>query len=611
MNIAALKREMDLLTIAQVTIVVSMLTFFLLTPVIFMIIRAFNYNGNPSLYYFQSLIQDPDFIKFPPELTWYEYRSTAFGDILIIGRIGPDFGLILNTIFISAMVSLFSLILGVISAFIMARYNFPGKNIFRVMLLIPILATPFVNAYIIGKVLGTGGLLNYILHDFLKVIPFRILITGIPAVILIQTLSFFPIVYLNSLSSFINIDPSLEEQAENLGASGFKLFRTVTFPLALPGISAGAALVFIFSMEDLGAPIGLSGAFGEGLHQKIMSFYVYDEFRRGIGTIEQVHPSIYAIAVLMLTIAIIIFLMIKKYVSMRSYAMLSKGGRWSPRVRRLGLKGSIAATIFLLMVSISASFPQIGVVILALTNWAISGTLPTRFTLEFLSQLAMKRDVIQSITNSLFYSSIATFFMVLVGTSAAYVISRRKIPGRDALDVLVTMPVAIPGIIVAVGYLLFFATTFSLTPLDPFINPGLLLIFSYSVRRLPFSARSIFAGFQQVHVSLEEAALNLGASRVRTFFTIAIPLIITNVLSGSLLSLVYSMNEVSTSITLSNLNPSQGPITYYMSRVIYASGAVGTVSVAAALGILLMIAQVISISISNYIFKQKVAFLGV
>jgi len=173
------------------------------------------------------------------------------------------------------------------------------------------------------------------------------------------------------------------------------------------------------------------------------------------------------------------------------------------------------------------------------------------------------------------------------------------------------MPVAIPGIIVAVGYLLFFATTFSLTPLDPFINPGLLLIFSYSVRRLPFSARSIFAGFQQVHVSLEEAALNLGASRVRTFFTIAIPLIITNVLSGSLLSLVYSMNEVSTSITLSNLNPSQGPITYYMSRVIYASGAVGTVSVAAALGILLMIAQVISISISNYIFKQKVAFLGV
>ena len=111
MNIAALKRELDPLTIVQVTIVVSMLAFFLLTPVIFMIIRAFNYNGNPSLYYFQSLIQDPDFIKFPPELTWYEYRSTAFGDILIIGRIGPDFGLILNTIFISAMVSLFSCLL--------------------------------------------------------------------------------------------------------------------------------------------------------------------------------------------------------------------------------------------------------------------------------------------------------------------------------------------------------------------------------------------------------------------------------------------------------------------------------------------------------------------
>jgi len=252
-----------------------------------------------------------------------------------------------------------------------------------------------------------------------------------------------------------------------------------------------------------------------------------------------------------------------------------------------------------------------GVVILAFTDWAISGVLPTHFTAEYISALVTNKEVARAIVNSLIYSSVATIIMLLVGTSAAYIVARRKIPGRDLIDTLSTLPIAIPGIIVAVGYLLFFATYFSQTPFDPFFNPGLLLIFSYSVRRLPFSARTVFAGLQQVHESLEEAAMNLGASRAKVFFTIALPLIISNVISGSILSFVYSMNEVSTSITLSNLNPLQGPITFYMSQVIYASAAVGTVSVAAALGVLLIVAQITAISISNYILKQRVAFLGV
>ncbi|RLE92547.1 MAG: iron ABC transporter permease [Thermoprotei archaeon] len=606
-----LKRELDSLTIVQLSIVVLILGVFLVLPVSFMILRAFFYKGSLSLHYFQSLLSSGTFIKIPPELRWIELAKTPYGKILIIGRRGPNFGILLNSLFVSTMVMIFAGIIGTTAAFIMARYDFPGKNVFKVLLLIPMLATPFVNAFVLGKVLSVDGLFNYLMCDVLHVLPFRIWITGLPALILIQTLSLYPIVYLNAFSSFINIDPTLEEQAENLGARGLKLFLTITLPLALPGISAGAALVFIFSMEDLGAPIGLSGAFGGGLHEKILSFQIYDEFRRGIGSIEQVHASTYAMAVIMLLVAIVVFLAIKKYVSLRSYAMLSKGGRWKPRVRRLGIMGLIPVYIFLTTLAISASFPQIGVVILAFTNWAISGVLPTKFTTEYISALVTNREVARAITNSLIYSSIATAIMLLVGTSAAYIVARKKIPGRDLIDTLSTLPIAIPGIIVAVGYLLFFATYFSQTPFDPFFNPGLLLIFSYSVRRLPFSARTVFAGLQQVHESLEEAAMNLGASRAKVFFTIALPLIVSNVISGGILSFVYSMNEVSTSITLSNLNPSQGPITFYMSQVIYASAAVGTVSVAAALGVLLIIAQITAISISNYILKQRVAFLGV
>ena len=606
-----LKRELDRLTVIQLAIVTAILGTFLILPVSFMILRAFFYKGSPSLYYFQSLLASGTFIKIPPELKWIELAETPYGKILIIGRRGPNFGIFLNSLFVSTMVMIFAGLIGTAAAFIMARYEFPGKNVFKVLLLVPMLATPFVNAFVLGKVLSVDGLFNYIMCDVLHVLPFRIWITGLPALILIQTLSLYPIVYLNAFSSFINIDPTLEEQAENLGAKGLKLFFTITLPLALPGISAGAALVFIFSMEDLGAPIGLSGAFGGGLHEKILSFQIYDEFRRGIGSIEQVHASTYAMAVIMLLVAIIVFLAIKKYVSLRSYAMLSKGGRWKPRVRRLGTKGLIPVYVFLAILTISASFPQMGVVILAFTDWAISGVLPTHFTAEYISALVTNKEVARAIVNSLIYSSVATIIMLLVGTSAAYIVARRKIPGRDLIDTLSTLPIAIPGIIVAVGYLLFFATYFSQTPFDPFFNPGLLLIFSYSVRRLPFSARTVFAGLQQVHESLEEAAMNLGASRAKVFFTIALPLIISNVISGSILSFVYSMNEVSTSITLSNLNPLQGPITFYMSQVIYASAAVGTVSVAAALGVLLIVAQITAISISNYILKQRVAFLGV
>jgi len=622
-SIKILKREFDKLTTIQLIVTFSISLLFLLIPIFSILYKAFMYGGSFSLAHFGELLHNPLMIRVPPSLRVvefierYKFVTLENGSRLLvplktlyIGGSGPDFGYILNSLFVSSIVTLSTSLIGLITAFIMARYDFPLKNAFRVLLIIPLLATPFVNAYVIGKVLGPGGLLNFVLRDLLRLTDYTIVIVGLPAVILVQTLSYFPIVYLNILASLINVDPSMEEQAENMGAHGLRLFRTITLPLIKPGLASGATLVFIFSLEDLGAPIGLSGAFGDGLHNRLMSFYVYDEFKRAL-TLEQVHASAYVISVIMLVIASIAFLAIKKYVSLRQYAMLSKGGRWSVRVRRLGAKGIALAYSFLIPVILIAAFPQMGVVTLALTNWATSGVFPTRFTVEWMSSLVTKADVVTSIKNSLIYSGLAILMIVAVGTSAAYIAARRNIPGRDLVDLLVTIPIAIPGIIVAVGYLAFFGSTFSNTLMDPFINPGLLLIFSYSVRRLPFTTRTVFAGLQQTHVSLEEAAMNLGASRSRMFFTITVPLLATNIIGGALLSFVYSMSEVSTSVILGSRNPSQGPITFLMSQVIYASAAVGTVSIAAALGVLLMTLQIIAITLSNYLLKQRVAFLGI
>lgn len=606
-----IRRELDKLTVTQVIISLSTLGFFLILPVFYILVGAFYYEEKLSAYYFIDLFTNKDFVRFPPEGELLILKTRSAGEtILYVGLRGPDFGIILNSLIVAITVMIFAGILGLIAAFIMARYDFPGKMFYRVTILIPLLATPFVNAYVIGKVLSEDGLFNYIFYETLHLLPFKIVISGLPAVILVQTLSYFPIVYLNVLASLINVDPSMEEQAENLGAKGFTLFRTITLPLILPGLAAGSVIVFIFSMEDLGAPIGLTGAFGVGLYDRLMSMYIFQQFRRAVGSIKLIDPRTYALAVIMLAFSILGFLTIKKYVSLRTYAMLSKGGRWNPRVRKLKVKGMLAAYLFLTLLVAIGSFPQIGVATLALTNWSSSGILPTELTLKYVSQIVANPKVFSAVRNSLTYASLAVLLIILVGASAAYIVSRMKIPGIGLIDVLATIPIAIPGVVVAVGYLLFFTTYLRRTIFDPFLNPGFLLIFSYAVRRLPFTARAIFAGLQQTHISLEEASLNLGATRIQTFFRIVLPLISANVIGGAILSFVYSMSEVSTSITLTGLKPDQGPITYYMSEVI-TLGAVGGDSIAAALGLLLMILQITAITLSNYILKQRVAFLGV
>jgi len=254
--------------------------------------------------------------------------------------------------------------------------------------------------------------------------------------------------------------------------------------------------------------------------------------------------------------------------------------------------------------------PQAGVVILALSDWAVSGRFPTTFTLEYIGELT-SASVSKSITNSLIYAGIAVFIAVIIGSGAAYVVSRCNFLLVDALDMLATMPVSIPGIVLAVGFFLFFSSNFRGSFLDPLIDPAPLIVLAYAIRRMPFAARSIYAGLQQVHVSLEEASMNLGASRMRTFVQIVLPLISVNILGGGILTFVYAMSEVSTSVTLGALREGRGPITFYISRVIYGSAAVGTVSIAAALCLLLITVQITAITISNYLLKQRVAIFGV
>jgi ABC-type Fe3+ transport system permease subunit len=267
--------------------------------------------------------------------------------------------------------------------------------------------------------------------------------------------------------------------------------------------------------------------------------------------------------------------------------------------------------VFLVGLILLAAMPQIGTVILASSDWATSGTLPSTFTLQYIRTLYMNMEVRGAVLNSLLYSSIAVVIMILVGSSIAYIVGKREIPGNGILDTLATIPVAIPGISLAIGYFLFFSDIFNGTLLDPLIDPAFLLICAYSIRRLPFTTRSVGAGLQQVDKSLEESSMNLGADRSTTFFRIILPLIVGHIINGAILGFVYSMSEVSASVTLGGLREDRVPITFFISQIVYGAAATGSVSIGAALCVLLMAVQIIAMAISNYILKQKSSFLGV
>jgi len=190
--------------------------------------------------------------------------------------------------------------------------------------------------------------------------------------------------------------------------------------------------------------------------------------------------------------------------------------------------------------------PQISVILLSLAEEWFLAVLPTVYTAKYYETALTHYLTTTSIINSLKYSIFSTALDVLLGITIGYLLARRKFLGKDVLDSTAMLPLAIPGIVIAFGYV----ATFTGTLLDPFYDPTLLLILSYSVRRLPYSVRAAYAGFQQTSVSLEEASLSVGASPLRTLFSITAPLIMANVIAGGIMSFSAAMMEVSDSMIL-------------------------------------------------------------
>jgi iron(III) transport system permease protein len=462
----------------------------------------------------------------------------------------PNYVTILaNSINLGLIVTLLTTLLSLPLAFLLVRYDFPGKGLLNGLILIPMVLPPFVGAIGMRQLLARFGSINLLLLE-LNIIdqPIDWLGSGFWGVVILEVLHLYPIMYLNLAAALANVDPSLEEAARNMGASGFKLFRTITFPLMLPGYFAGAIIVFIWAFTDLGTPL----VFG---YRDLIAVQIFN-----MVTDLHENPMGYAFVVAVMVLTLFFFYLSKRLLGGRRYEMLARGHVTSS-VQRASPALTVMIYGVVLGISVLALIPHLGVFLTSITSRWFMTVLPTEFTLRFYREVFNHDLTLLSIRNSLLLSSLSTIIDIILGVTIAYLLARKRVPGRDLLDALAMLPLALPGLVIAFGYV----AAFSATPLDARINPVPLLVIAYAVRRLPYMVRAAYAGFQQSNVALEEAAMNLGASPIKTFYQITFPLLFANLVAGAVLAFSFAMLEVSDSLILA-LKEEYYPIT----KAIYA-----------------------------------------
>ena len=488
----------------------------------------------------------------------------------------------------------------------MTRYAFPGKKIFNLLTILPLMVPPFVGALALTSMLGRNGTITNFFQSFFQALGLNISLQGglilpnILGIVFIQTFHLWPLIYLNTSASLSKIDPTLEESARNLGASGLRLFTRITLPLALPGFAAGALLVFLWSISDMGTPIMLN----------FTEYSVFQAFKEL--TIQEGYKEIASVISIVLTaISAFALFLVNRYVGLKEYATVRAGAAPRAIQRRIGKRSSAVVLLFLSLLVVVSIIPHIGTAMMAFTIRPSYGEwLPKGVTLEYMTIALGEQRSSFAVANSLIYSLLASFSDVFLGAAIAYLLVRKKFPGKSILDIISMMPFAVPGIVIGLGYIYLFSRpvigNFRLTSI------WYILVVAYAMRRLPYSVRSSHAVLQQVHESLEEAATNLGASRMKTLTSITIPLIMPGLIAGAILTFVTAFTEVSTSLLL---QPIIGPLGIYakpltLQILLQAKG--GAIETAACLGFIQIIVTSVGLYLTNKLLggKAGLAFGG-
>ena len=435
---------------------------------------------------------------------------------------------ILNTLWMGLGVASAGTLMGFLFAFVQVKLDVPFKRFFNLIGILPVISPPFAVAMSAIVLFGRSGLITK------QLLGIRYDIYGLDGLILVMAISFFPVAYMTLLGMMRALDPSLEEAAINLGAGRWRVFRTITLPMLIPGIASSFLLLFVEALADLANPLLIGGNY------TVLASRIYlaiiGEYNLNTGAV---------LSLILLVPSLTVFFFQHYWVSRRSYVSVTgkPAGHHRP-INSPWVKWPLFALCLLFsgLIVLLYGFILVG----AITKvWGINYAL----TMEHFHFVLFGYGSKAMIDTTLL-ATIATPVAGLMGMLIAFLVVRREFAGRNLVDFASVLGVAVPGTVVGIGFILAFNQPLWGGLIPKLTGTALIIILAYVVRSMPGSVRSGVAALQQVDTAMEEASASLGASSVTTFRKITLPLIRPAFLSGLIYSFARSMTSLSAIIFL-------------------------------------------------------------
>ena len=505
---AALDRKKlmaDPIMVTTIVVLIAFLTLFILYPLAILLVDSFVGDGTFGVSIFQRIFAMPTFTRA-----------------------------ITNTLKVGFLVGILSALIGLLFAYVEV-YVRMGKfvgGLFKVVSMLPVVSPPFVLSLSMIMLFGKAGIITRFLLGI-----YDNSVYGFWGIVIVQTLTFFPVCYMMLKGLLKNIDPSLEEAARDMGASRWKVFTSVTLPLVLPGLGNAFLVTFIESIADFANPMIIGGSYDT------LATTIYLQIT---GSYDK--PGAAAMAVVLLCITLAMFIVQKYYLERKTAATLTgKASRARMLIEDKSVKVpltilcALAASFVILMylcVPIGAFFPTWGFKFFPLTGkW---------FQLVF-----TRYHGFQAFRDSFVLSLISAPITALLSMIISYLVVKRKFKSKGFIEAVSMLAMAVPGTVLGVGYIRGFSSgVFGTGFLQGLYGTGLILIIVFVVRSLPTGTRSGISALRQIDKSIEESAYDMGADSFKVFMTVTLPLIKDSFLSGLVTAFVRSITAISAIILL-------------------------------------------------------------
>lgn len=471
-------------------------------------------------------------------------------------------GALWNTIIVGVGGMIGACLLGVPLAYCTARYVIRGRSVIATLAVMALVSPPFIGAYSWIVVLGNNGWLTVQLKSLGINIP---TIYGISGIILVFSLKFFPFVYLMTESALRNINRSYEEAAENLGCTPLQRFFKVTLPLVFPATSSGAILCFVLSIADFGTPSIIGRDF------RTLSTIAYNQYTSEMGGTPTMAVSI---SMLMVVISMLAVLLQRRVIGKRSYA-----GSMTNRHVQKEVQGPLSWVVHGLSYAV-VSLATLPIVVVIYTSFLQTKGPVFSGGFGLNSYARVIKEVPDVILNTFQFSLVATLLITLVGGLMSYIIVRRDSKLAGFLDSILMVPYVVPGVVMAIGFLL----TFNKGAFD-LVGTGTIIVLILFIRRLPYGVRATSSVLRQIKPSIEEAAVSLGASPAKAFLKVTVPLMMPGIVAGAMMSFITAINELSSTLLLYTAPTTTMPVR------VYSAVLDGEFGIAAALSTILLVSS--------------------